>query len=109
MASSRASAATSVGGGGPGDHRSGIGGGHHGSSVLPDDFLSPEAAARVCQDVQHMIDINSEHLERLRTPMTSTSGKSLISLDTVLFERERRINHSLENCLFVAQVQCLLN
>ena len=34
------------------------------------------AALRVCQDVQHMIDINSEHLERLRTPMaTHTSGR----------------------------------
>jgi len=30
---------------------------------------------RICQDVQHMIDINTEHLERLRTPMAVTSGK----------------------------------
>lgn len=31
------------------------------------------SALRICQDVQHMIDINSEHLERLRTPMAATS------------------------------------
>lgn len=38
-----------------------------------EDMLTPEAAVRICQDVQHMIDINSEHLERLRTPMTTSS------------------------------------
>ena len=32
------------------------------------------SALRICQDVQHMIDINSEHLERLRTPMAASSG-----------------------------------
>ena len=31
-------------------------------------------ALRVCQDLQHMIDINSDHLERLRTPLTSTAS-----------------------------------
>ena len=30
---------------------------------------------KLFQDVQHMIDINSEHLERLRTPMAASSGK----------------------------------
>lgn len=33
------------------------------------------SALRICQDVQHMIDINSEHLERLRTPMAASSGR----------------------------------
>ena len=60
---------------------SGVSGGFHGPSGSHnnggEELLTPENAARICQDVQHMIDINSEHLERLRTPMTSTSGKNL--------------------------------
>lgn len=39
-----------------------------------EEVLTPESAVRICQDVQHMIDINSEHLDRLRTPMATTSG-----------------------------------
>jgi len=50
------------------------------SKVSAVDSMGPESAPisalRICQDVQHMIDINSEHLERLRTPMTVTSGKN---------------------------------
>ena len=30
-----------------------------------------------CQEVQYMIEINSEHLEKLRTPMISLSGNKL--------------------------------
>ena len=43
-----------------------------------EEILTSEAAEKLCQecqDVQHMIDINSDHLERLRTSMISTSGK----------------------------------
>ena len=43
---------------------------------------APVSALRICQDVQHMIDINFEHLERLRTPMTLTSG----NLSTIFYE-----------------------
>ena len=49
----------------------------YGHQVVEENSSS-EAAAKDVQeitDVQHMIDINSEHLERLRTPMTSTSGR----------------------------------
>ena len=51
----------------------------YGHSAVEENSNS-EAAARDVQeitDVQHMIDINSEHLERLRTPMTSTSGRKM--------------------------------
>lgn len=37
-------------------------------------------AIQICQDVQHMIDINSEHLERLRLPMPSTSGEKIFNI-----------------------------
>jgi kinase suppressor of Ras 2 len=42
-------------------------------AALSEEILTSEVAASRCQDVQHMIDINSEHLERLRTPMALSS------------------------------------
>jgi hypothetical protein len=45
-----------------------------------EENLTSEAAVKLvqeCTDVQHMIDINSEHLDRLRTPMNSTSGRQI--------------------------------
>ncbi len=41
----------------------------------PDDSQAVETALRTCQDAQLLIDINSEHLEDLRTKMATTSGK----------------------------------
>ena len=39
------------------------------------EILTPSSAEQICRDVQLMIDINTRHLERLRTPITSSLGE----------------------------------
>ena len=47
---------------------------------------SGQEALRACQDLQHMIDINSAHLERLRTTMAnSASGMELLKNTALYF------------------------
>ena len=71
----------------------------YGHQVVEENSSS-EAAAKDVQeitDVQHMIDINSEHLERLRTPMTSTSGRE----NSGLFQNWAILSQKIEAVIYV--------
>ena len=67
-------------GGGGFLHRPVGGGGGWQEAMMQQDQDDPEKvgveALRACQDLQHMIDANSDHLERLRATMTGSSAAS---------------------------------
>lgn len=56
---------------------------------------SLEAALRACRDVQHMIDINSEHLERLRAPVVNTSTHSSFTSEQLTKQEIRTLEGKL--------------